>query len=147
MSKQTRQRRRDTDVHSISDARESHTDEMRSRMIKYSISMGVRLVCLILVFFVEGWMMWVVIAGAVVLPYFAVILANGGSDVSNIQHSDALVDHVPLREIEQSAPAAEPEPSDEILAGELVEDDEPDQPEQQRGDGLPFDGRSTGSAA
>ena len=68
MSKQTRQSRHDTDVHSISDVQESHTDEMRSRMIRYSVSMGIRMICFILVFFVEGWMVWVMIAGAVLLP-------------------------------------------------------------------------------
>ncbi|MHA7262322.1 DUF3099 domain-containing protein [Arthrobacter sp. TMN-37] len=125
MSKQTRHSRHDTDVHSISDARESHTDEMRSRMIKYSISMGIRMVCLILVFFVEGWMMWVVIAGAVLLPYFAVIIANGGSDTSEIRHTDALLDRAPAREIEAPGPPVEAEaPGPVVLAGEII-DEEP----------------------
>ncbi len=124
MSKQTRQSRNDTDVHSISDVQESHTDEMRSRMIKYSISMGIRLICLILVFFVEGWLMWVVIAGAVLLPYFAVIFANGGSDTSDIRHTDALLDRAPVREIE--APTAPAEDADEgpvVLTGEILEEE------------------------
>ncbi|CAA9251427.1 MAG: hypothetical protein AVDCRST_MAG83-2207 [uncultured Arthrobacter sp.] len=124
MSKQTRHSRHDTDVHSISDARESHTDEMRSRMIKYSISMGIRMVCLILVFFVEGWMVWVVIAGAVLLPYFAVIIANGGSDTSDIRHTDALLDRAPVREIEASTGTVETEDrGPDILAGEIIEEE------------------------
>ncbi|WP_246199614.1 DUF3099 domain-containing protein [Arthrobacter zhaoguopingii] len=124
MSKQTRHSRHDTDVHSISDARESHTDEMRSRMIKYSISMGIRMVCLILVFFVEGWMVWVVIAGAVLLPYFAVIIANGGSDTSDIRHTDALLDRAPVREIEApTSPVETEDPGPDVLTGEIIEEE------------------------
>jgi hypothetical protein len=45
-------------------------------MIKYSIAMGIRLVCILACFVVPGY--WVVIPmiGAVVLPYIAVVLAN-----------------------------------------------------------------------
>lgn len=48
-------------------------------MIRYSITMTIRLVCIICVFFVQGWWMLIFGLGAVVLPYFAVILANAGS--------------------------------------------------------------------
>jgi hypothetical protein len=45
-------------------------------MLKYSITMGIRLVCIIACFFVPGY--WIIIPaiGAVVLPYVAVVLAN-----------------------------------------------------------------------
>lgn len=45
-------------------------------MLKYSITMGIRLVCIIVCFFVPGY--WVIIpaVGAIVLPYIAVVLAN-----------------------------------------------------------------------
>ncbi len=122
MSKQTRQRKHNSDVHNISDARESHTDEMRSRMIKYSVSMGIRLVCFVLVFVVEGWLQWVMIAGAVFLPYFAVIFANGGSDTSDIRHSDALLDRAPVREIEARVSDAAPDSPDDVLSGEIVDE-------------------------
>jgi low affinity Fe/Cu permease len=147
MSKQTRQSRHDTDVHSISDARESHTDEMRSRMIKYSISMGIRMVCLILVFFVEGWMMWVVIAGAVLLPYFAVILANGGSDTSDIRHTDALLDRAPVREIEApTTPVATEAPGPDILAGEIIEEERLAPTDDQNDNDDPLRGRTDTAA-
>ncbi len=90
-------------------------------MIKYSISMGIRLVCIVLVFFVEGWLQWVVIAGAVVLPYFAVIFANGGSDTSDLPHSQSLIDHVPVPELEPM-PAVSPESADDVLQGEIIDD-------------------------
>ena len=120
MSKQIRH---NADVHSITDARNPHSDEIRGRMIKYSISMGIRLVCIILVFFVEGWLQWVMIAGAVVLPYFAVIFANGGSDTSDLPHSQSLIDNVPLTALESPRPAESREPADDVLQGEIVDDD------------------------
>jgi Protein of unknown function (DUF3099) len=36
-------------------------------------------ICLIVGMFVQGWFMWVCFAGAIFLPYFAVILANANS--------------------------------------------------------------------
>lgn len=120
MSKQSKH---NTDVHSISDARESHSDEMRTRMIRYTVSMSIRLVCFILVFVVPyGWLSWVMIAGAVFLPYFAVVVANGGGDTSNIRHSDALIDRAPVREIEATVVDAGPEDDDDILSGEIIDD-------------------------
>lgn len=122
MIKLRHQSKRNAEIHNISDAREAHSDEMRQRMIKYTLSMGIRMVCLILVFVVEGWLQWVMIAGAVFLPYFAVIFANGGSDTSNITHSDALLDRAPAPELEATAPLpAQDGPV--TLQGEVIEDD------------------------
>jgi hypothetical protein len=53
--------------------------ERRQRLIKYSITMGVRLLCLAALPFVQGGWMFVVAAGAIFLPYIAVIIANAGS--------------------------------------------------------------------
>lgn len=114
--------RNPAEVHNISDAREAHSDEMRGRMIKYSVSMGIRLICLILVFVVEGWLQWVMIAGAVFLPYFAVIIANGGSDTSKLQHSDTLLDRAPSPEL-GTGPVAAPVADDEPLQGEIVSEE------------------------
>lgn len=54
----------------------SPEDDRRARMIKYSVTMGVRLVCILLCLFVRGWWLLICAAGAVVLPYIAVVLAN-----------------------------------------------------------------------
>jgi hypothetical protein len=53
--------------------------DRHSRMLKYGIMMGIRVICLFVVFLVHGW--WIVIPalGAVFLPYFAVVIANVGS--------------------------------------------------------------------
>ena len=54
----------------------SPDDERRSRMRKYTIAMSVRMVCILLVFVVQGWWTWFFAIGAIVLPYIAVVLAN-----------------------------------------------------------------------
>lgn len=109
----------------ITDAPSPHTDEMRARMIKYSVSMGIRVVCLFLMFFVHGWLLWVVIAGAVVLPYFAVIIANGGSDTRLMTASDAMIDSPPATALDAPRAAEEPGESPEttVLSGEIVDND------------------------
>jgi hypothetical protein len=130
-------------VHSITDAATAHSEEMRQRMVKYAVAMGIRMVCLILIFVVDGWFKVLPIIGAVFLPWVAVVIANG-SDKAEI-HSDSLLDYVPLTEL--AAPAAGPassggngtpgtpgtpgasgapgaeDPSMTVLQGELVDED------------------------
>jgi hypothetical protein len=53
--------------------------ERRSRMLKYTIAMSIRLVCFVAAIFVWRWSpLWALIpiVGAVALPYVAVVLAN-----------------------------------------------------------------------
>lgn len=52
-------------------------------MIKYSIAMGIRMVCIVLMLFVQGWWLLVCAAGAILLPYFAVVVANVHRGVQN----------------------------------------------------------------
>jgi predicted tellurium resistance membrane protein TerC len=54
----------------------SPEQERRSRMIKYSIAMTIRMVCIVVGVLVQGPLMWVAFAGAIFLPYFAVVIAN-----------------------------------------------------------------------
>src|SRR6478735_1916875 len=120
----------DTEVHSITDAAAAHSEEMRQRMIKYAVAMGIRMVCLILVFVVDGWFKILPVIGAVFLPWFAVVIANG-SDHAEV-HSDSLIDYVPMGELDaprsgqttgQEPPAADDVPIT-LLQGELIDDDE-----------------------
>ncbi len=50
--------------------------ERRSRMIKYTIAMSIRVACIFAMLFAQGWWLVVFAAGAVFLPYVAVVLAN-----------------------------------------------------------------------
>lgn len=131
------------EVHSITDAAAAHSEDMRERMIKYAVAMGIRMVCIILIFVVDGWFKIVAVAGAVFLPWIAVVIANG-SDKAEV-HSDALLDYVSAAELEGSdrvqesgkAEEAETEQPMTILEGEIVDDnDRPDPnatPEDGRG--------------
>jgi hypothetical protein len=110
-------------VHSITDAAAAHSDDMRERMIKYAVAMGIRLVCLILIFVVDGWFKIIAVAGAVFLPWIAVVIANG-SDKAEV-HSDSLLDYAPAVELEASPAEAGDPPAAPvtILEGELIDDD------------------------
>ena len=117
------------EVISITDAAAAHSEDMRERMIKYALAMGIRMVCLILIFVVDGWFKLVAVAGAVFLPWVAVVIANG-SDKAEI-HSDALLDYTPYAELgaaEEAGPAESAGTADEptVLQGELIADDEED---------------------
>jgi hypothetical protein len=122
----------DSGVHSITDAASAHSEDMRQRMIKYALAMGIRMVCLILIFVVDGWFKLVMVAGAVFLPWIAVVIANG-SDKAEI-HSDSLLDSAPLAELEgPSRPPADEGPDSDVLQGELIDDDdEPTHGEERR---------------
>lgn len=66
-------------VVAITGARESLTDDMRTRQRRYLWSMGVRTVSFVAaVALLHGWARWVGIALAVGLPWFAVVFANAG---------------------------------------------------------------------
>jgi len=54
----------------------SPAEDRRKRMIQYTVAMSIRMVCVLLFFFVHGWWLLVVAIGAVVLPYVGVVLAN-----------------------------------------------------------------------
>lgn len=67
---------------SISSAKYGHSDEIPGRMKKYLISMIVRTACFIGAIFTEGVLRWVLIAGSLILPYIAVVVANAGQEQS-----------------------------------------------------------------
>lgn len=66
------------EVHTITGARTSLNDDLGQRMRRYLISMSVRTLCVVLAVVFDGWLRWVFAAFAIVLPYFAVVVANAG---------------------------------------------------------------------
>jgi predicted tellurium resistance membrane protein TerC len=46
----------------------------------YLIAMIVRVICIVTGVYVSGWLMWVCFAGAIFLPYFAVVFANAAGE-------------------------------------------------------------------
>lgn len=117
----------DPEVHSITDAAAAHSEDMRERMIKYAVAMGIRMVCIILIFVVDGWFKIVAVAGAVFLPWIAVVIANGSDKAED--HSDSLLDYVAATEIEGSPQSSDDQAMDNItvLKGEVVDDEPPGQ--------------------
>jgi predicted tellurium resistance membrane protein TerC len=104
---------------------------MHQRMVKYALAMGIRMVCLILIFVVDGWFKLVMVAGAVFLPWIAVVIANGSDKAEG--HSDLLLDSAPLAEIESPpAPSSADEHGNEVLQGELINEDDETPTEQER---------------
>jgi hypothetical protein len=69
----------DEDVHLVTSASRPHSEEVSARARKYLISMGIRTICLVLAIFVlSGWLRLIAIAAALILPWFAVVIANAG---------------------------------------------------------------------
>ena len=107
-------------------------DDMRWRIIKYSITMGIRTVCFVAAYFAFAAdlhiLMWIFVAGAVILPYPAVIFANAGRERTN-DDASALLDHAPLTELPPARGETISEDgtvtdSSETIDGETVEDED-----------------------
>jgi Protein of unknown function (DUF3099) len=71
-----RQEPAEPEVYRITSAPGSRSADMQQRAGRYLVSMGIRTVCVILVIIVPGPLRWVFAAGAIVLPYIAVVAAN-----------------------------------------------------------------------
>lgn len=67
-------------VYTITGAQRALSDEQTGRTRRYLISMSIRTACFIGAIFIPGWPRWVLIAGALVLPYLAVVVANAGRE-------------------------------------------------------------------
>lgn len=67
-------------VYQISGARPGLSEDISGRTRRYVISMLIRTVCFPLAVVTEGWVRWMFVAGAVLVPYFAVVIANAGRE-------------------------------------------------------------------
>jgi purine-cytosine permease-like protein len=65
--------------HTVTSLQNAPELERRSRMIKYTVAMGIRLACIGACFLVSGWWLFIPALGAIILPYFAVVLANSAT--------------------------------------------------------------------
>lgn len=68
----------DPRIHQITDAPRPLKEDVRSREVRYLISMGVRTACFVLAFVSSGWLRWTCVVAAFILPYVAVVVANAG---------------------------------------------------------------------
>lgn len=67
-------------VQSITGAQEPLADDIARRTHRYLVQMTIRVVCFIGAVVVDHWTRWLLLVGAVVLPYVAVVLANAGRE-------------------------------------------------------------------
>ncbi|MFE0461739.1 DUF3099 domain-containing protein [Kitasatospora sp. NPDC058965] len=75
--------KKDHEVHRITGARSSLTEDVRGRQRRYVISMLVRTACVLLAVALWNVQRYVAIGalvGAVLLPYIAVVIANAGRE-------------------------------------------------------------------
>ena len=68
--------RKASDVQSVTTAPESRTEDQARRLKHYLVTMGIRTACFVLLVVIDEWYRWIFAAGAVFLPFFAVVAAN-----------------------------------------------------------------------
>ena len=77
MTSMARDQHGDRDAVRITTASASRNDEIAGRQRRYVISMTIRTLCFVAAILVgPGWVRWVLVAGALLLPYVAVVMAN-----------------------------------------------------------------------
>jgi hypothetical protein len=71
----------------VTDAKRPMSEDIAFRERRYLLMMGIRVACFlaaILLFVTHaGWLAAIPAVGAIVIPYFAVVFANGGREPSN----------------------------------------------------------------
>jgi Flp pilus assembly protein TadB len=80
-----KERDREENLYSISDAQPSLSQDQSARARRYFISMMIRTFCFILAVILPSPYRWIALVGAVTLPYIAVIVANAGKETIRIK--------------------------------------------------------------
>jgi len=98
-------------VHLVTQARRPMSEDIRYRQHRYLIMMGIRTLCfaIAIVLFVAHlrWLVLVPAVGAIVIPYIAVIFANGGREPDNTR---GFLEHRPRLASPTSAALARRQP-------------------------------------
>lgn len=78
----------------------SPSDDAGARFAKYMVTMGLRIACFLAMVLIQpyGWYTWVLGAGAVILPWVAVVIANVGEDTRETAAEN------PERQLEAAVP-------------------------------------------
>src|ERR1700747_985806 len=90
---------RQSSVHVVTQARRSLSDDIAYRQRRYLLMMGIRTVFFVIavVVFLKhfGWLTAIPAIGAIFIPYFAVVFANGGREPDNTRGFMEYPPHVP----------------------------------------------------
>lgn len=81
-------------VFDITSAQNALTRDQAGRQKRYFISMMIRTACFILTVILPNPWRWIALAGAVTLPYFAVVIANAGRET--VSRGSNIVEDKPL---------------------------------------------------
>ena len=94
------------------------SQDIAYRQKRYLIMMGIRLVCFVIavVMFVNGagWLVAIPAVGAIIIPYFAVVFANGGREPSGRERFRPYEPKLPQR---YQPPAGSSEPPGDSNGG------------------------------
>lgn len=114
-------RREEPDAYSITGAQAPHSQGVETRMRRYALKMALRLVFIVLALVTDGWIRWTCVAAAMVLPWVAVVLANG-SDRAEVRDVSAYTDPAP-RPLPSPDPAGQGAhtPKEDVIEGEFRE--------------------------
>ena len=92
--------RRDT-AHLVTEARRPRSEDIAYRERRYLIMMGIRVGCFVLTVALfaagAGWFAAIPAVGALVIPYFAVVFANGGREPTSTRGFRAYEPNLPDR--------------------------------------------------
>ncbi|MGD0684323.1 MAG: DUF3099 domain-containing protein [Streptosporangiaceae bacterium] len=73
----------------VTEARRPMSEDIAYRQRRYLIMMGIRLVCFIVAVVLyatgAGWLTAIPAVGAIIIPYFAVVFANGGREPTSVR--------------------------------------------------------------
>lgn len=105
----------------ITGAAQGRSADASRRQRNYLIMMGIRMLCFVGLIFVPGNFKWVLLGGAVVLPYIAVLVVNQGDQRTHTTQAPAVAPGEPDQVVDAPAVTAAPE----VIEGEVVIDEHP----------------------
>ena len=98
-------------VHLVTQARRPMSEDITYRQHRYLIMMGIRTLCfaIAIVLFVAHlrWLILIPAVGAIIIPYIAVVFANGGREPDNTR---GFLEHRPRLSTQQTAALARRQP-------------------------------------
>jgi hypothetical protein len=90
-------------VHLVTEAQRPMSEDIAYRQRRYLIMMGIRVVCFVAAVAMfaagAGWLTAIPAVGALLIPYFAVVFANGGREPTSTRGFRAYEPRLPVRRI------------------------------------------------
>jgi hypothetical protein len=112
-------RTRQPEAQLVTDAKRPLSEDIAFRERRYLVMMGIRVLCFLLTILLfvahAGWISAIPAAGAILIPYFAVVFANGGREPSNTRGFHIYEPNLPER---FSDPPGAPDPWSRSATGD-----------------------------